>query len=990
MTTSNSVRINSKSCNMKSNNSSVVQTSIQDPKDLSHLSSSIVLPQSPLSNTPAGTAFQYPMDVNENKYPLEFSRPNHQGSDFNMSVPQNTTQPDQFMMQQMEQLQRLVKEQQKIITLFNSGLSFPTGMTPPIIAMMPAIISSIPSENTQPQSINDGNAQTVSLGSSSQEEQISNVFSMQSTKVSSSPRDASKNANNVNQMDENLKSLTPVLEEKNQDCINVCPSPFGVRIRTKSSEERLIRPGIGERQKTFEEFVEEQLKVDTEIIQKEQLQSKQNTSRKSFLKRGEGITRFEKKSDNTLNEQTQLSISTLSRRVSFEGTPRNSVHVVSNTRQIPARSHVLQRQISSHSETCNTGNRSNMVTSNNSTANALTTEVHFCPQIHERKEGSSIDNLTKQTVDESCNLISQDLQEISIVNNRKTTGSSVQHSKDIVVETPQSMPGAASQLLNIKTTEQEGHLWPNSIRNIEKAESQTDIIDQSSDRVDSAGSKGFKKVNDRIIKVSQLSFSENGSLNKIRDGHREDIFHRKPDGQLSDSESTSSYSDDDSKSHCSKLPARDAPQRFGQVDEHLDLSDPDYASDESSGKENRRSKSSSNVLSVYYNHSFSTSDSEHSTEDFRRRGTKVSSFKMTSSARKAKEPDKEDCKDLEKVEFKNPHVNSSLLLNLFPTLKSKTDVTERTNLSNKSSEVCNDETNKSALGKEDIKEGIYDGMLLSKMKEEQAKAMIFLREQMDHLERLKTDELNRLEEFKKEEIKKIEREKETLAKELAVAKAIHESEKNEEIQMLKQQISDLQGKFRRNEIRWSSTHEQLRSQIEALTKENQELRSELHCMDISDNRSESLVSQAIMQGTYSTISDLNVEQSSHQSRSRTPMGRKNPVSTENGAKLTNLIQRAESVKPLTKNGERGLAGNVSISINTTGRKTPLQGRVTPFEPEKMVSVPVLTKHRKSPVTVSSFSLFKDPNISSPTRGKFNYSLVSCFNVLYSSGIGDSM
>lgn len=45
--------------------------------------------------------------------------------------------------------------------------------------------------------------------------------------------------------------------------------------------------------------------------------------------------------------------------------------------------------------------------------------------------------------------------------------------------------------------------------------------------------------------------------------------------------------------------------------------------------------------------------------------------------------------------------------------------------------------------------------------------------------------------------------------------------------MLRQQISGLQEEIRRNESHWQAAHGQLRSQVEALTKQNLQLQDEL-------------------------------------------------------------------------------------------------------------------------------------------------------------------
>ncbi|CAH2251149.1 Hypothetical predicted protein [Pelobates cultripes] len=861
-------------------------------------------------------------------------------------------------------------------------------------AAMPALLpTQETSENMSPWLPKEGIAQPVSIAAQLPEVNTSTIFATQCSRVPSSPKETVTSASNT-QVDEGHKPLSPVREEKDENANNTPITPFGIRTRTKNREDRPIRPGIGERQKTFEDFVEEQLKVDSEILEKE-IPSKQNTdenktaSRKSFLKRGEGITRFEKKYDNTIKEQRRHSVTTLSRRVSFDGPHRNSLPIISNIAKMQVKNNLISNKISSHSDLISTGNSTN----NGASDKAGNHSSNRCQQMHEMHEKAKslvVDNQPEQFVKDSSDLTPRDMLDISTTDQKTTT-----HKDLITTDVSQKAAATSSSKIQVsELTDLEGNLLKNSLKNVSELKTQTvdssihDLIGPSIDKTDPSAKTGFKKVNDRIIKVNEQKKYQK-SINDHQthvETCRENIVQKEHVESPSEKDSTSSFSDNDPKSHFYKLPTHDTPKSLNQVDRHLDLSDPDYASDEPSGEEEIKiSKSSAKIFSNQ--DSSSTSDSEHSTEDFRRRGSKAfSSFRSTSSrltrnTRKESEPDKKtECKDdTEKVELKNPPFTCDLVTSLFPTLKLRTDNTEQ---SNKLSEVLIDESYKPTLGKvEDIKEGIYDYSLISKMKEEQTKAMMFLREQIDHLERLKTDELNRLEEFKKEEMRKIQKEKEELDKQAAAIKAIHESEKNEQLQMLKEQISELQVKFRRNEFHWLSTNEQLRNQIDALAKENQELRMNIavstkaftqrYCGTGGEAhwRKDLIpVSQAIMRGTFNTKSDLRVEQNVHQNRGKTPIGRKTPVMMENSTKVTNIIERAEFGKPPLRNGDRAPSGSISRSTTPTGRKTPLQGRLTPFEPEKVVPLSV-SKHRKSPLTVSNFTVFKDSSISSTSKGR---------------------
>ncbi|XP_071386976.1 centrosomal P4.1-associated protein [Centroberyx affinis] len=85
-------------------------------------------------------------------------------------------------------------------------------------------------------------------------------------------------------------------------------SPFGVRrVLSANPEDRPIRPAVREREKTFEEFVEEQLKVDEIAKPKQQQDSsgaRRLTGRRYFLRKGEGISRVERNKDKVNEQQT--------------------------------------------------------------------------------------------------------------------------------------------------------------------------------------------------------------------------------------------------------------------------------------------------------------------------------------------------------------------------------------------------------------------------------------------------------------------------------------------------------------------------------------------------------------------------------------------------------------------------------------------------------------------------------------------------------------
>uniref|UniRef100_A0A8D0G7I4 Centromere protein J C-terminal domain-containing protein n=1 Tax=Sphenodon punctatus TaxID=8508 RepID=A0A8D0G7I4_SPHPU len=147
-------------------------------------------------------------------------------------------------------------------------------------------------------------------------------------------------------------------------------------------------------------------------------------------------------------------------------------------------------------------------------------------------------------------------------------------------------------------------------------------------------------------------------------------------------------------------------------------------------------------------------------------------------------------------------------------------------------------------------------------------------------------------EDKSVKIHKLQKEKVEFERYTTTAQVTRENEKAEEIQMLKQQIAGLQEEFRRNESHWQAAHGKLRNQIDTLTKQNLELQDELRV-------------------------------SEHQ---------RLEAKGQSGA-TKNTLQRAESLKSTTREHREKMSSSTlhRKSVMPTGRKTPLEGRVTPFE-----------------------------------------------------------
>ncbi|XP_070605863.1 centromere protein J [Erythrolamprus reginae] len=193
------------------------------------------------------------------------------------------------------------------------------------------------------------------------------------------------------------------------------------------------------------------------------------------------------------------------------------------------------------------------------------------------------------------------------------------------------------------------------------------------------------------------------------------------------------------------------------------------------------------------------------------------------------------------VNEKTEPPTSDLMLKLFPSLKPKPKVEAQSRHESKSNvtlEESSGESVRSQLLKEklvelemEIERFRTENGSLSKLREEHETALENIRKEKSDFEHHKTQELARIEELKKEEAKKLQKERKVFEKYAQAARAIPDKKERDEIQSLKQQIATLQEDVKKREIKWSATHTRLRDQIEALTKENTQLREEIKIME---------------------------------------------------------------------------------------------------------------------------------------------------------------
>ncbi|XP_042315918.1 centromere protein J isoform X2 [Sceloporus undulatus] len=184
---------------------------------------------------------------------------------------------------------------------------------------------------------------------------------------------------------------------------------------------------------------------------------------------------------------------------------------------------------------------------------------------------------------------------------------------------------------------------------------------------------------------------------------------------------------------------------------------------------------------------------------------------------------------------------TDLMLKLFPSLKPRQKVDAEPKHDAKpriAPEESGGDSARSQLLKEklgelemEIEKFRVENASLTKLREERENAMENLRKQIEDFEQQKIKELAQIEEFKKEETRKLQKERKVFEKYAQAARAIPDKKERDEIQALKQQMTALQGDLKRREAKWSTTHMRLRDQIEALTKENMQLREEIKIME---------------------------------------------------------------------------------------------------------------------------------------------------------------
>nr|XP_057938983.1 centromere protein J isoform X3 [Doryrhamphus excisus] len=125
-----------------------------------------------------------------------------------------------------------------------------------------------------------------------------------------------------------------------------------------------------------------------------------------------------------------------------------------------------------------------------------------------------------------------------------------------------------------------------------------------------------------------------------------------------------------------------------------------------------------------------------------------------------------------------------------------------------------------------------DNAALAKLRREYEKKQENLRRESEAFEKRRAEQLTRFEDYKKEESRKLQRERKLFEKHAVAMRATPDKKEREEIQVLKEQLSVLQEELRRKESRWSCTHTRLRQQMDSLRRDNLALRDQVRTLEM--------------------------------------------------------------------------------------------------------------------------------------------------------------
>uniref|UniRef100_A0A8B9K979 Centromere protein J C-terminal domain-containing protein n=2 Tax=Astyanax mexicanus TaxID=7994 RepID=A0A8B9K979_ASTMX len=564
------------------------------------------------------------------------------------------------------------------------------------------------------------------------------------------------------------RSLSPVKEECLEPVEEQCSvSPFGVRTKLPANpEERPIRPGLKEKEKTFEDLVEEQLKVNKEVPggDKQIRIEVSGTEKRSFLRKGDGRSRFWKSRDSiqkTQPESRSQQIKDMTSAELQENSASSIQHGTVDRLRIPA---LIDSLINSKGEERYSKDQRSAVKQPSN---------HNLP-IHDTKY--------KVQRPDDINPSNDKKRSLPMSHTSDLKSSFSQESED-----PSKEPKRSSMFQN----------------KILSQSSATNSDSKGDHRVCSNEKRvSFKKINDRIVRVCDHSHNvlDNPTVSAEPSMHElsltaemmQLLLSRDSSDSISDDDLDDDDDDDDeAQSQCLKpeTPMNSSKPNYDSQIQYL--SDEDYASDAPS-ETGDCPLDRDRALHFISAHFPSSSGSEELSDSELQCIHCSESDNITVTPRRSVSPRSKTATD-------STGDSSNLLTKIFPQIKSaRKEKAERehwdkafnTQHSN-GSETLNKVLGNSSL---DMKAAATSNFMMDKMKTEQDKALTFIRAEMDHF-------INK-----------------------DAQRSSHYSPVEGTLpQDLRQQIQSLKGQLTERESEWLQVHRALQSRVDALTRENQRL-----------------------------------------------------------------------------------------------------------------------------------------------------------------------
>ncbi|KAM6466542.1 uncharacterized protein PHA67_012329 [Liasis olivaceus] len=873
------------------------------------------------------------------------------------------------------------------------------------------------------------------------EQQKSITFYNPETNMDSLPGSYETNTENASRHNLEEHKNGAIKEEREEQPIeeNAPLSPLGLRrnVKTEIVVDRSVRPGAGKRQKNMEEFVEE-LKVDSPRIemQHQNFGEAEMMDPKSFLEYPEGIVKCEENRERFGKNPTELL-----QRVSFDCHNFSSHDQWEIGKQL-GKCLELQRKVNSHAVMFLDDKNTNYFISNG----VVKCQHNKCEPRSESRKESNADFVDEEMVSEKESELPfnwskpsqqwhEQLCEVKAEmaeRNDSSSPGSKEHSgklvsRSIISKIPiwlmEDLDGDVSQVTGKSrnpspdVSDFQNIEWKQS--NPEDHSSRFQIL-QGTQRIGQRRDKyyvavdkcpetklernpRFKKINDQIINVTIKPERKQGmtpAKSQMKHHNNADTENRR-DGKSSSSDSFYISTDNENESNlpCSPYFTRCKLHRASSTGKDGELSDADYATDEPSGAEDYVLKScgklfpkklSARDLMDQKETSQTTSSSSESRDGClkcERSSCTASPFHPWEATRDQREPEiliKGTASNYGgELNWQTP-LRNDLVARLFPVFKSRANPDEKGTLE----QVPKRQMAKPGENKWEAPVNCRETFLLAQMKDEQAKAMdILSRRQISQYDAVRAQTSHPLEECKSQETLKLPREKSECEK---PTPAIKKEEESEQIRMLKKQIAGLQEEFRRNKIHWQAAHGRLRSQVEALTKQNLELQDELGVSEHQKmgtqrkhgavniiNRSETPLSAAILRGTSSQESaEERPLQDSHKNLINVHVRRKIPFDDlahrdRNAQATRSAVLGSESLKS-ARGEQRARSPSKMLnnrSMTPTGRRTPHQ---TPFQTQKAspqwTSDQQQNHGRNTPMSVSNLCMHKNTDPSLYVKG----------------------